>query len=453
MLWIEKVGAVGGQLVAGFQPECMICRETINNGEVCIGMRKVHDLAIHFPYHPRRFLEEEERLRSDDHPFNENYFDDCKQDNDYVHTDCYPYQLVRPYACMFDDSSSNASLAEQKQIHNLISDWQYGYRTLNAKTKKRKADNDDESEKKTKTSKSTATKRKRKTKKESTDSASSSTSSSTPGGSSSGTDYSWMNAIDCTNVDSPFLFGLSDDAWYEILSYLPHYSIVKASQSCKALYLYSNRSILWENLASKTICPNAKQVQQEYFPTLTDDFKKVFRLLYNNCCVICGDYIRKGEELDNRKSLYRSKGGIIVESNPFYYNFMIDQCHCSTCSESPLTNTFTRTNAKTLYRVTDTELGCTRNFAKPNPYSPSVAMGIFLELQVKIFHLQKVEEELRKNFKKSKTHSKSDYLKIIDKAKRGDYGKDCKLYIFLNDSNKKICKDKAIYTYIDELSP
>ena len=248
---------------------------------------------------------------------------------------------------------------------------------------------------------------------------------------------------------SPYLLGLSDEIWYEILQYLPFDSLLQLSQISRSMFYYSSMNSLWESLCVKFLCPRARSVQEEYFPTL--DYKTLFRKLYDNCCIQCGEYLRLDVELDNAMTLAQSKGSIQVPTHPDYYHYLVDHCVCEKCQKSSALSTISKTEAKRIYFVNDRDFNALRCMKSPNPFHRSTAMFKFLRAQLQQIHNKNVEQVLKGYYHFSQNHSQKDFSRIIEDAKHGKYGKECKLYHMLNFSTKQEVNGSEACAYIDTL--
>ncbi|KAG2374082.1 hypothetical protein C9374_011161 [Naegleria lovaniensis] len=254
-----------------------------------------------------------------------------------------------------------------------------------------------------------------------------------------------------SSASSPYLLGLSDEIWNEILQYLPFDTLLQLSQVSRTMFYYSEMNSLWEALCVKFLCPNARHVQKTYFPQLSNDFKTLFRKLYENCCIQCGEYLRLDVELDRSLSLAQSKGSIHVPSHPDYYHYLVDHCVCGKCQTSSAFSTISKTEAKRIFYVNDRDFNSLRCMKSPNPFHRSTAMFKFLKAPLQRIHNKNVEQVVKGFYIFSKVHSQQDFLKIIELAKHGKFGKDCKLYQLLNCSTKQEVTSNAICGYIDTL--
>jgi len=426
---------------------CFMCRKPLGD-DLCIGMNAVHNIANYFPFHPLRFS-------SFDVSFDDTSEKDWKKE--YLHLDCFIPQIHRPFQCMFETARIDSD--DLKEVELKIVQWQNLRRKMNQSKKKRAKESaveepvageeEEHDAKKTKDNSGTPKRRQRSPKKQKSRDPDMPTPSKNVNSQVLDVD-SQNNAsviAESEEMASPYLFDLSDDVWIEIFKYLHVTSLPAIAQSCKTMYYYANLNYLWESMCDR-VCSQTRQVQQQYFPNITAH-NVLFKHLYENCCVVCGTYLRCGQHLDNPLSLAKSKGSVQLEKD--YYNYLVDNCICSSCEEtSTLCNLISKTEAKKKYYITDTELNRLRCLKSPNPWHRSTAMFKYLETQVKAIHNDRVEYNIKKSYNKSKVHNEDQVYKIIEKTKQGLYGTDSTIYNYVMNGKKK---DKMvdIYQEIDAL--
>ncbi|KAG2374106.1 hypothetical protein C9374_011185 [Naegleria lovaniensis] len=450
---------------------CLLCKKPVDDSleTISVGMRGVHDLQKFLPYHPNKqyLLEQEERLSYSE------FLHSLSQKKLYVHLDCYSPYTVRPYQIMFETSLLNDQNPDEEWmgefsnvLYKRISRMQQLYRKVNGKKRSKQKEEDEHAEEEEDEDDENSSHKKVKVdslqktyvKKKSPRKSGSKDSQASQSASSSSLDTSqslqWVQSLrdSMESFSSPYLFGLSDEIWNEILSYLTFPKLLSLNKVSKCFYYYSTQSTLWKEQCIQALCPNAIQVQEQYFPHWSNDFKKVFQLLYGNCCIICGEYMRLDEQLYQSTSLSASMGSILVSKYPLYYNHLLDGCVCTACSGSSLAENITKTNAKKKYSVNDEDLNLIRCLRSPNPWHPSTAMCVYSDLQLQVLQSRKNEEAIIENCHKSKNHSKQNLFQLIRNARNGKYGKNCKLYAYLT-SNKANAKTafRDIFAYIDTL--
>ncbi|EFC45313.1 F-box domain-containing protein [Naegleria gruberi] len=488
-MWVEYHKSVGDN--------CLVCGQEIDQDELCIGLQALPRGLIEqvFPFHPDKTNSRIINLgsiRLGKH-VDWNSLDPIKNDDlenselppigkNYIHLlkNCFSPAIHRPFQCMFEYKSIESE--DVAMVERMIVDWQKLRKILSSPQKKRKAvKEEDEDEEDSPSPKRVTRSRSRKkvvvkeSSSEEEESESDSEEEKKPRRSRRLSRLSVKKEkvkkeddvqdllVKVEEDDGPvdekplfetscYLLGLSDEIWCEILEYLNFDEYFNIAQVSKGMHFYSNLKVVWKNFICRYICPNAQQVQTTHFPQLEDNYKELFMKLYNNCCIVCGEYLRGDIKLDNPVSLAQSKGEIRLAAHPAYYNFLVDNCVCTSCQSNSLVETISKTELKRFYNVSDTELSDMRCMKSPNPFHRSTPMFKYLISQAKVVHQKKQEKALlllHSKFKKLKI-SKGAYFALIQRGKRGHFGNDCLVYLALT-GDKSNYKQKKLEEYIRNL--
>ncbi|KAL9647133.1 hypothetical protein ABK040_004849 [Willaertia magna] len=462
---------------------CIQCKNPLRCGQLCIAINPPCYLGLEdiIPYHPHK---------------NRCYKPSYLREIQYLHMNCYHPTIHRPYQVMFSPEIDSLELDDDElmDIYSNICSWQTKYRTLTKK--KRDFDSkyfkDDEKEEGKKSS--TPTKKKKKKRKvfddedeellianygdsEEEEEEEKEEEEITPkrkrrtkGSPVKEVELFHSNdflqptantTMNNTN-SSPYLLSLADEIWSEILSYLPFDCLLKIESVCKAFHYYigTDNNLLWKMLCERDLTPKAKEIQTKCFPLLENDFKLMYKLLYGNCCVECGKYIRGGlqilDEVKTRKtkksssstststnnnninfkSLMESRGSILLEHDPFYYCFSIDNVLCEKCRESDKYQLISKTSLKKGYWIDDDELSKLRCLKSPNPWRRSKPMFKYSLLQIEHLQQSKLEQLLLDRLLEKKKWSVDKLKLFFNQVKKGKHGTSNILYDFLTKGNK-----------------